>query len=58
MGLMPPGVTIGHLNEFKGRQFTFDSLFNEKAPESAVSALFVRVECGRTVDAVCKDGSN
>jgi len=37
MGLLPNGVTIGHLNERKGRQFTFDSLFNEKAPDSKVS---------------------
>jgi len=35
MGLMPAGVTLGHLKEGQGRQFSFEGLFNESGPDSA-----------------------
>ncbi|KAF5835624.1 hypothetical protein DUNSADRAFT_7126 [Dunaliella salina] len=35
MSLMPPGVTLGHLKEGQGRQFSFEGLFQESGPDSS-----------------------
>jgi len=41
LGLLPGGVTIGHLKEGQGRQFSFESLFQESGPDSTVSCMQV-----------------